>query len=38
MFLGEYNDPTLEELLEWINRHTPKDSSFAGNYLKFYLI
>ena len=30
--LGEYNDPSLEDLLDWINIHTPRDSSFAGEW------
>ncbi|KAB7507250.1 putative C-mannosyltransferase [Armadillidium nasatum] len=28
--VGEYNDPNLEELLEWINSETGKEESFAG--------
>ena len=31
ILLGEYSDPPLEDLLDWIQEKTPKDAAFAGN-------
>ena len=28
---GEYSNPQLEELIDWINATVPVDASFAGN-------
>ena len=28
--IGEYNNPALEELINWIDRETPKEAAFAG--------
>ena len=33
---GEYSNPQLEELIDWINATVPVEASFAGNtYLTF---
>ena len=28
---GEYSNPQLEELIDWINATVPVEASFAGN-------
>ena len=31
--LGEYSDPPLEDLLDWVQDNTPDKASFAGSKL-----
>lgn len=28
--IGEYSNPALEDLINWIQRETPRDAAFAG--------
>ena len=30
LYLGEYSNPQMEELFEWINATVPVEASFAG--------
>ncbi len=32
MFLGEFSDPPMEDLLDWVKASTPQNTAFTGNH------